>query len=205
MLTFSHLTKSNCENKDNLCNIAKTSERACVRSRSQRFVSAASAKTAHSLPPSSLSSGIATLDSVGDAEGCVTHRAKASPCGGSCRRSRLMRGVRPVLQRTAPHPTALRAATFPSRGRLWVRYAPDTVFRTEPEGQSLHRRARTACVRARRWPALDIGMSGNPITPSQFYRQRQSLGVSKGGPTSPFGVLSLRCYRVSFSRGKEMG
>ena len=101
MLTFSHPTKSYCENKDNLCNIAKTSERARVRSRSQRFVSAASAKTAHSLPPSSLSSGIATLDSVGDAEGCVSHRAKASPSGGSCRRSRLMRGMRV----TSPHPS----------------------------------------------------------------------------------------------------
>ena len=34
-------------------------------------------------------------------------------------------------------------------------------------------------------------MSGDPIVPRQFYCQRQSLGDSKGGPTSPFGVLFL--------------
>ncbi len=50
-----------------------------------------------------------------------------------------------------------------------------------------------ACVRE---------MRAGPIVPSQFYRQRQSLGVSKGGPTSPFGVLSLRCYRVSRRNGR---
>ena len=31
------------------------------------------------------------------------------------------------------------------------------------------------------------------------------LGVSKGGPTAPFGVLSLRCYRVSFPRRERNG
>ena len=49
-------------------------------------------------------------------------------------------------------------------------------------------------------------MSGNPITPSQFYRQRQSLGVSKGGPTSPFGVSFFQAPPGFFLLvQKEMG
>ena len=45
-------------------------------------------------------------------------------------------------------------------------------------------------------------MSCGPIVLGRFHRQGWSLGDSKGGPTSPFGVLSLRCYRVSRRNGR---
>ena len=45
--------------------------------------------------------------------------------------------------------------------------------------------ARTACVRARRQPALVAGMRGGPIVPGQFHLQGPSLGESKGGAHIP--------------------
>ena len=49
-------------------------------------------------------------------------------------------------------------------------------------------------------------MSGDPITPRRFFRQRQSLGVSKGGPTSPFGVSFFQAPPGFFlHEQKEMG
>ena len=49
-------------------------------------------------------------------------------------------------------------------------------------------------------------MSAGPITPRQFHRQRWSLGDSKGGPTSPFGVSFFQAPPGFFlHEQKEMG
>ena len=127
-------------------------------------------------------------------------RLELSPPAGGEGRSRRMRVFPP---RCVPHATSSVTATpchLPLKGKALG------ALRTAAKRTILHRGARTACVRARRRPSQDIGMSGDPIVPRRFHLQGQSLGVSKGGPTSPFGVSFFQAPPGFFlHEQKEMG